>query len=133
MFNFFNNHINNIKEMVTYFKAKNNKSKEKNKKYKRLSTMLKSCDTFVINSTTSSSITLKFTGFGFIVIPISTGIACGLTNSKKVIYGIVMQKYNKYKKHFGKDQKQSILSQNYTTKVYKNMNFYVKISLNNWN
>ena len=26
--NSFNNHINNIKEMITYFKDKNNKSKE---------------------------------------------------------------------------------------------------------
>ena len=28
--NSFNNHINNIKEMITYFKDKNNKSKKKN-------------------------------------------------------------------------------------------------------
>ena len=27
--NTFNNHINNIKEMITYFKDKNNKSKKK--------------------------------------------------------------------------------------------------------
>ena len=30
--NSFNNHINNIKEMITYFKDKNNKSKKKYKK-----------------------------------------------------------------------------------------------------
>ena len=29
--NSFNNHINNIKEMITYFKDKNNKSKKKYK------------------------------------------------------------------------------------------------------
>ena len=28
--NSFNNHINNIKEMIAYFKDKNNKSKKKN-------------------------------------------------------------------------------------------------------
>ena len=28
----FNNHINNIKEMITYFKDRNNKSKKKYKK-----------------------------------------------------------------------------------------------------
>ena len=28
-FNSFNNHINNIKEMITYFEDKNNKSKKK--------------------------------------------------------------------------------------------------------
>ena len=32
--NSFNNSISNIKEMITYFKDKNNKSKKKNKKYK---------------------------------------------------------------------------------------------------
>ena len=30
--NSFNNHINNIKEMITYFKDKNNKSKTRYKK-----------------------------------------------------------------------------------------------------
>ena len=94
--NSFNNHINNIKEMITYFKNKNNKSKKKYKKYKTLTTILKSFDTIVIFATTSSSITLSLTGFGLIVIPISSSIACGLTISNKVLYEIVKQKYNKY-------------------------------------
>ena len=38
------------------------------------------------------------------MIQISIGIACGLTISNKVIYEIVMQKYNKYKKQYQKDQ-----------------------------
>ena len=38
--NSFNNHINNIKEMITYFKDKNNKSKKKYKNYKILNTVL---------------------------------------------------------------------------------------------
>ena len=37
--NTFNNHINNIKEMNTYFKDKNNKSKKKFKNYKTISTI----------------------------------------------------------------------------------------------
>ena len=102
--NSFNNSINNIKEMIIYFKDKNHKSKKKYKKYKMITTKLKSFDTFVIIATTSSSIRLSFTGIGLIVIPISTGLACGLTISNKVIYEIVMQKYNKYNKHYQKDQ-----------------------------
>ena len=31
-----NNHINNIKEMITYFKDENNKSKKKYRKYETL-------------------------------------------------------------------------------------------------
>ena len=60
--NSFNNHINKIKEMITYFKDKNNESKKRYKKYKTLTTKIKSIDTFVIIATTSSSITLSLSG-----------------------------------------------------------------------
>ena len=42
--NSFKNHVNNIKEMITYFKDKNNKSKKKYKNYKTLNTILESVD-----------------------------------------------------------------------------------------
>ena len=58
--NSFNNHINNLTEMITYSKGKNHKSKNKYKTYKTLTTILKSFDTFVIMAATSSSITLSF-------------------------------------------------------------------------
>ena len=93
--NSFNNSVNNIKEMVQYFKDKNNKSKKKSKKYKTLTTVLKSFDTFVIIATTSSSFTLSLTGIGLIAIPISTATACGLSLCNKVIYEIIINKYNK--------------------------------------
>ena len=96
--NRFNNHINNIKEMITYFKDKNIKSKRKYKKYKTITTILKPFDTFVIIAATSSSITLSLTGIGLIVIPISTATACGLSIGNKVLYEIITIKYNKYKK-----------------------------------
>ena len=102
--NSFNNHINNIKEMITYFKDKNNKSKKKYKKYKTLTTILKSFDTIVIIATTSSSITLSVTGIGLIAIPISSATAWGLSITNKVLYEIFMQKYNKYKNLYEKDQ-----------------------------
>ena len=107
--NSFENDINNIKEMITYFKDKNNKSKKKYKKYKTITTMLKSFDTFVIIATTSSSITLSLTGIGLIAIPISTATACGLSIRYKVICKIIINKYNKYKKQYEKD-KQTIES-----------------------
>ena len=102
--NSFNNHINNIKEMITYFKDKNNKSKEKLKKYKTTTTILKSFDTFVIIATTSSSITLSLTGIGLIVIPISTATACGLSIGNKVLYEIIIDKHNNYEKLYERDQ-----------------------------
>ena len=75
--NCFNNSISNIKEMISYFKDKNHKSKKLYKKYKTLTTILKSFDAFVIISTTSSSITLSLTGLGLIVIPITSASTCG--------------------------------------------------------
>ena len=100
----FNNHVNNIKEMITYFKDKNNKSKKRYKNYKTITTILKSFDTFVIIAGTSSSITLSITGIGLIAIPISTATACGLSIGNKVLYEIIINKYNKYKKLYERDQ-----------------------------
>ena len=82
----FNNHINNIKEMITYFKDKNNKSKKRYKNYKTLNTILESVDSIVIIAATSTSITLSVTGIGLIVLPISAGIACTLSLGNKVLH-----------------------------------------------
>ena len=94
----FNNSINNIKEMITYFKEKDNKSQKKYKRYKTITTILKSFDTIVIIATASSFITLSLPGIAFTVIPISTATACGLSIGNKVLYEIIINKYNKYKK-----------------------------------
>ena len=102
--NSFNNHISNIKEMITYFKDKNNKSKKKYKNYKTLNTILESIDSIVIIGATSTSITLSITGVGLIMLPISAGIACGLSLGNKVLHKIIINKYNKYKKQYEKDQ-----------------------------
>ena len=90
--------------MITYFKDKNNKSKKKCKKYKTITTIIKSFDAFVIFATTSSSITLSLTGIGLEAIPISKATACGLSISNKVLYEIIKNKYNKYKKLYERDQ-----------------------------
>ena len=52
----------------------------------------------------TSSITLNLTGIGLIVIPISTASACALSIGNKVLYEVITNKYNKYKKRFEKDQ-----------------------------
>ena len=90
--------------MITYFRDKNHKSKKKHKKFKTITTILKSFDTFVFIATTSSSITLSLTGFGLIVLPIPTALACALSIDNKVLYVIIINKYNKYKKQYEKDQ-----------------------------
>ena len=102
--NSFINHINNSKEMITYFKDKNNKSKKRYKNYKTLNTKLESVDTIVIIATTSTSITLSITGIGLIVLPISAGIACTLSLGNKILHKLIINKYNKYKKQYERDQ-----------------------------
>ena len=102
--NSFNNHINNIKEMIAYFKDKNNKSKKRYKNYKTLNTVLESVDSIVIVGATSTSITLSITGIGLIVVPISAGIACCLSLGNKILHKIIINKYNKYKKQYERDQ-----------------------------
>ena len=102
--NSLNNHVNNIKEMITYFKDKNHKSKKRYKKYKTLNTILESVDSIVIIGATSTSITLSITGVGLIILPISAGIACALSLGNKILHKIIISKYNKYKKLYERDQ-----------------------------
>ena len=102
--NSFNNHINNIKKMINYFKDKNHKSKKRYKNYKTLNTILESVDSIVIIGATSTSITLSVTGIGLIVLPISAGIACGLSLGNKILHKLIINKYNKYKKQYERDQ-----------------------------
>ena len=102
--NSFNNHINNIKEMITYFKDENHKSKKKYKNYKTLNTLLESVDSIVIIGATSTSITLSVTGVGLIILPISAGIACTLPLGNEVLHKLIINRYNKYKKLYERDQ-----------------------------
>ena len=102
--NSFNNHISNIKEMVTYFKDKNHKSKKRYKNYKTLNTLLESVDSVVITGATSTSITLSVTGVGLIILPISAGISCALSLGNKVLHKLIINKYNKYEKLYERDQ-----------------------------
>ena len=102
--NSFNNHINDIKEMITYFKDKNHKSKKKYKNYKTLNTILESADSIVIIGATSTSITLSITGVGLIILPISAGVACVLSLGNKILHKLIINKYNKYKKQYERDQ-----------------------------
>ena len=88
--NSFNNHINNIKEMIQYFIDKMHKLKKRYKNYKIPNSILESVDSIVIIATTSTSITLSFTGIGLIVLPISAGIACTLSLGNKVLHKLIV-------------------------------------------
>ena len=99
--NNFNNHINDIKEMITYFKDKNNKFKKRYKNDKTSNTILESVDSIVIIRVTSTSITLSVTSIGLIILPISAGFAKTLSLGNKLL---IINKNNKYKKLYERDQ-----------------------------
>ena len=69
-----------------------------------MNTVLASVDSIVIIGETSTSITLSVTGFGLIILPISAGIACTLSLGNKVLHKLIINKYNKYKKQYERDQ-----------------------------
>ena len=50
-----------------------------------MSTFLKSVDKIETFNATSTSLTLFVTVFGLLSIPVSSGVACGLSASNKVI------------------------------------------------
>ena len=102
--NSFKNHINNIKEMITYFRDKNHKSKKWYKNYETLNILLESVDSIVIIGATSTSISLSVTGVGLFFLPVSAGIACGLSLGNKVLHKLIINKYNKYKRLYERDQ-----------------------------
>ena len=89
--------------MITYFKNKNHKSKKKYKNYKVLNTVLQSVDSIVIIRATSTPITLSITSIG-LIIPISAEIACTLSLGNKILHKLIINKYNKYKKQYERDQ-----------------------------
>ena len=93
--NSFNNHIKNTKEMISFYRDNNHKSKKNYKNYKSLNTKLESVDSIIINGATSTSITLSIIGLGLITLPISAGIARTLSLGNKVLHKLIKNKYNK--------------------------------------
>ena len=69
-----------------------------------MNTVLESVDSIVIIGATSTSITLSVTGVGLVILPISAGIGCALSLGNKVLQKIIINKYNKYKKQYERDQ-----------------------------
>ena len=90
--------------MIVYFKNKNHKSKKRYRNYKNLNTILESVDSIVFIAATSTSITLSVVGIGFVVLPVSDGIACTLSLGNKILHKLILNKYNKYKKQYERDQ-----------------------------
>ena len=101
--NSFNSSINN-KKMIKNLKDKKNKSKKRYRNYKAQNTVSESVDSIFSIGATSTSIRLSITGVGLNILPISAGIASALSLRNKVLQKLIINKYKKYKKQYGKDQ-----------------------------
>ena len=115
------------------------KNQKETKKYKKITTIIKSFDTIFIIATTSSSIKLSLMGIGLKDTTILSSIACGLSNSIKTVYEIGMQKILNIKNNMKKIIKLLNFMIKYTGKVYQiiylinfNMNLYKKFLLPSW-
>ena len=79
---------------------------------------MKSVDSIVITGATLTSVTSSVTCAGLIVVPIVNVIACGLSLCSKLLYGIDMKKYIKYKKQYEKEKDQQTIKS--FDKLYRN-------------
>ena len=84
--------------MITYFKNKTNKSKNKYKKYKALTTLIKSFDIFVNIAATSSFITFSLKGNGLSATPISNETVYRSAIGIKVLNEKITNSKNEMKK-----------------------------------
>ena len=69
-----------------------------------LNTNFGSVDTFVNIGATSTSITLSITGIGLKILPKLARKGCTLSSGNKALHKLIINKDNKYKKHYQKEQ-----------------------------
>ena len=93
-----------LKKRLHTSKTKTINQKRNIKNIKHKNTILESVDSVVIIGATSTSITLSITGIGLIVLPKSAGIACTLSIGNKILHKVIINKFNKYKKLYERNQ-----------------------------
>ena len=86
-----------------------------------LTMLLKLFDTIVVIATTYTSIFSSVTGVNLIAIPVTAATAYGISISYKIVYEIVTQKYNIYRKHYEKHQQTIKSCDEHYRKVFKIM------------
>ena len=83
--NSFNNSIQNIKDIQTFYNHEAKKYKKKSNIYKDINCSIQSIDGVLLLGVFSTAITLSVTGVGLIVIPIASGIGAGVSIISKIL------------------------------------------------
>ena len=83
--NSFNNSIQNIKDIKTFYNHEAKKYKKKSKQYKLINCLIQSVDGVSILAVSSTCFTLSMTGVGLVVVPVASGIGAGLCIISKLL------------------------------------------------
>ena len=83
--NSFNNSIQNIKGIQTFYNHDAKKYEKKSKIYKVINCLIQSIDGVLLLGVFSTAITLSVTAVGLIVIPIASGIGAGVSIISKIL------------------------------------------------
>ena len=83
--NSFNNSIQNIKDIQSFYNHEAKKYEKKSKIYKLINYLIQSIDRVLLLGASSTAITLSVTGVGLIVIPIASGIGAGVSIISKIL------------------------------------------------
>ena len=128
--NVFNKSINNINEMITYFKDKNHNPKKKCKIYETLNTKLETVDSIVNFAATATPITLSITGIRLIILPIIAVFAFALSSGDKVLHKMISNIYKK-KKQYEKTNNQLPFLMDYKRNLHT-MKSLIKVNMNHY-
>ena len=83
--NSFNNSIQNINEIQTFYNHEAKKYKKKSKTYKIINGLIQSVDGVLLLGVSSTAIALSVTGVGLVVVPIASGIGAGVSIISKIL------------------------------------------------
>ena len=82
--NSFNNSIQKIKDIQSFYNHEAKKYKKKSKQYKLINCLIQSIDGVSVLAVSSTCVTLSVTGVGLVVVPIASGIGAGLCIISKI-------------------------------------------------
>ena len=82
--NSFNNSVQNVKDIQSFYNHEAKKYKQKSKIYKIINGSIHSIDGVLLLGVSSTAITLSVTGVGLIVVPIASGIGAEVSIFSKL-------------------------------------------------
>ena len=142
--NSFNNSIQNIKDIQSFYNHEAKKFKKKSKQYKLITCLIQSIDGVSVLAVSSTCVTLSVTGVGLVVVPIASGIGAGLCIISKIAgkylkrkeqhnikkYTLAGRTLHDYQKLHSKCLEANTIDLNQYNKLKQTYDLYKQIKLN---